>query len=133
MPFDWASFFGGIMIGAGGQYVADLAADRRRKRETKTQATKRFEKLRLQMPALLSEIKADLAGDPLVREFVVLPNNRVAFNSRQARFFYYENEHDHLGNKVTLLLEADYIRDVTTTNTPIYRMSEEFVELLEKA
>jgi hypothetical protein len=50
----------------------------------------------------------------------------------QPRFAYYENEHDNLKWKIDILEENSYIIDVTPDNVPIYRMTEEFVDLLLK-
>jgi hypothetical protein len=81
---------------------------------------------------LLIEMKKDIEGDgsKVVREFVVLPNDRVLFNSSKRRFTYFENEHSELQNKIDLLEEAKLISLVSTSNTPIYRFSDYFVNLL---
>lgn len=84
------------------------------------------------MPKLLQEMRNDVVSDKtrLVRELIILPSNGVMFNSSKHRFSYYENEHDDLINQIDLLEEYGFLIDVTPGNTPIYRMKEEFVDLL---
>lgn len=85
------------------------------------------------MPALLNEMREDLAGDEteLIRECVVLPSRGVMFNGGgKRRFAYFGNEHDDLRNKMELLEQHGLLMDVTPGNTPIYRMTDEFVEWL---
>ena len=84
------------------------------------------------MPRLLAEMKSDFKkeGMDLVREFAILSNRAVCFSSEKKRFIYYEEDHPDLQNKVDLLEQYGFIKDVTPGNTPIYRMNEEFVEWL---
>jgi len=84
------------------------------------------------MPELLAEMQCDVKseGNELVREFVILPNKRVAFWEEKKRFHYFENEHRDLKNKVDFLEQFGFVTDVTTKNMPIYRMNEEFVDWL---
>lgn len=94
-----------------------------------------FDELCEIMPGLLIEMKKDLSEDTtrLIREFVLLPVRGVIFNSTKRRFFYVESEHPDLKNKVDLLEQHGFVVDVTPRNTPIYRMTEEFVRLLREA
>jgi len=91
-----------------------------------------FAKLRALMPELFTEMKTDLSNDDtgLVREFFILSSKHVILSSMKQRLAYYEDEHPDLRNKVDLLDDHGFIIDVTTGNTPIYRMTKEFVELL---
>ena len=84
------------------------------------------------MPDLLAEMKADVVGDKtgLVRELVLLPSRGVIFNGSKPRFLYYEDAHSDLRNKISLLSDDHYLSEVSTTDTPIFRMSEQFVRLL---
>lgn len=74
----------------------------------------------------------DLKGDKscAIREFVILPNERVMFDSVTPRFAYYEAKHPNIRNQVLLLAEAGYVQDVTVKSTPIFRMQEPFVSML---
>jgi len=137
MTFDLASaligFLVGTATGAAGTYFANKYTDRRREQETGRRAKQQFLAIKKQMPQLLVEMKADLAGDGNghVREFFVLPSRRVSLGgSEKPRFVYYEDEHDNLRGKLDILENAGYLIDVTPKNTPIFRMSEDFVGLL---
>lgn len=72
-----------------------------------------------------------MPDNSLVREFFVLKNERVRLNSDRPRLEYFETDHDDLANQIDLLVESGYVRDVSTTKTPIFRMSEEFVRKLK--
>jgi len=83
------------------------------------------------MPKLIQELRADLSQHSLVREFVTLPSHSNRFNHGDTmRFEYYNNAHDDLPSKIAMLENIGYIRDVGTGNHPIWRMSEEFVQLI---
>ena len=86
------------------------------------------------MPDLFAEMKNDLGGpeNSRIREFFVLPHRRVSIGSKQRRFSYFAEEHPDLHGKIAILENHGYLIDVTPGNTPIYRMTEDFVELLLK-
>jgi len=139
MAFDLTStligFLVGTATGAAGTYFANKYTDRRREQEAGKQAKRQFLAIKKQMAHLLAEMKADLAGEGRshVREFFVLPNERVRLGgSEKPRFVYYEDQHENLRGKLDILENAGYIMDVTPKNTPIFRMSEDFVRLLMK-
>ncbi len=96
---------------------------------------KKFKKVKNMMPELITEFKTDLSTEDnkLIREFFVLPNNRVCLGrSEKPRLIYYEEEHKGLRNKIDILENQGFLIDVTPGNAPIYRMTEEFVELIIK-
>jgi len=86
------------------------------------------------MPRLLDEMKQGLqnAEARSIREFLILHNRKVQFSSTKRRFVYYKEDHQDLMEKIDILENRDYIyvTHVTEASTPIYRMREEFVELL---
>ena len=86
------------------------------------------------MPELIAEIKDDLAKHPneLVREFVVVANERITVNHDRPRFHYFEDRHSGLKNKVQVLVDAGYVRDISTNRLPIYRMSDQFVAFVNE-
>jgi len=97
--------------------------------------SEQFEKVKNMMPELITEFKTDLSTEDnkLIREFFVLPDRKVSLGgSVKPRFIYYEDEHKGLRNKIDILENHGFIIDVTPGNTPIYRMTEEFVELIMK-
>jgi hypothetical protein len=91
-----------------------------------------FLQVKGQMPALIAEMKKDLEGNQgkFVREFFVMSRRHVLGGSEKPRFIYYEEDHDNLRGKIDILENHGYVTDVTPGNTPIYRMSEEFVQLV---
>lgn len=85
-----------------------------------------------QMEDLVSEMRQDLDSDEtgLVMEFVLLRSRKISFNSRKPRFRYFEDETQNLRLKVDRLADQGLVSDVTTGNTPTYRMTPEFVAAL---
>ena len=143
MPFDPSSLFdvshlvtfvGGALVGGAGQYLADRFTDQRRNQESKSIASKQFDELKGMMPNLFAEMLKGLGEDKSqsIREFVVLPNERVNFNSSKPRFIYYEDKHPDLRVRVDRLHYAGYLDDVTVDSAPIYRMREQFIVLLKE-
>lgn len=139
MNFDWISTLIGFMLGtatgASGKYLADKYTDKRKKKEYQKLQKQKFMNIRKQMPELITEFKNDLSSKEykFVREFFVLRNKKLGRPySQKPRFVYYEEEHNNLKCKMDLLENQCFLINVTTGNTLIYRMTEEFVELLIK-
>ena len=118
---------GDVGIIVQGDYLGP-AAERIRSSDSES----RFSKLYELMPALLVEMKVDLTNDEtsLIKEFCVLNSDGNVFHGEKKRFVYYKVEHDDLLNKLDLLEEYGFIDDLTVNNTPIYCMTEEFIQLL---
>lgn len=129
------SFLFGTATGAAGSYFATKYTDRRREKEGKEKAKSTFRKVQEIMPDLIQEMKTDFNNPEFIsiREFAILPNDRVIFNSGQPRFIYYEEQHNDLKGKVSILENHSFVYDVTPGNAPIYRITEEFWELVKKA
>jgi hypothetical protein len=130
-----ATFLAGVFIGAAGEYFALKYTDRRRAKEYTADSRKQFCNVASKMSELIKEIQVDLRkpGYSMVREFFILPGKGVVLNAPGKHLEYYEDEHEDLPHKVTLLENHSYVTDVTCTNVPKYRMSEEFVDLLLQA
>ncbi len=94
-----------------------------------------FKQINILMPDLIQEMNVDFNNPEFIsaRELAILPNKRVSFNSRQKRFIYYEEQHNDLKGKIAILENHNFVYDVTPGNTPIYRITEEFWELVKKA
>lgn len=97
-----------------------------------------IEELIRSMPALMSEMRKDLHSPDgaTVREFFVLPNQRVMLGgSSKPRFIYYEDVHPTIMSQLDLLEEHRLVKDVTPVgnNVKIYRMSESLVSQLLKS
>ena len=130
------TFVLGAFTGAAGKYLADKYTDKRRSKEKETGKRKIFLNLSEKMPELIKEMQDDLSKPEwmVIREFYILPNDRVSFNSGGERcLFYYEDQYENLKHKIKLLVNNGFVDDVTHTNTPKYRMIEEFVECVIKA
>ncbi|MEQ9107061.1 MAG: hypothetical protein RLO04_06310 [Limnobacter sp.] len=127
-----ATFIGGAAIGSAGQYLAERFTDQRRAQESASRNKKQFAELNEIMGALFKEMVDDLKGDKscVIREFVILHNERIMFNSDTPRFAYYETKHPNIRNQVALLTEAGYLQGVTVGSAPIFRMQEPFVSML---
>lgn len=143
MPFDpstlldvshLAAFLGGTAVGAAGTYFADLFTDQRRRKESESKEKNKFALLQERMKGFFDEIRVDLLDKPElgIREFVVLPNERITFTHDHPRFEYYESKYPGVKNYVAMLVEADYVDLVRSTGTPIYRFKEEFVSKLSR-
>jgi hypothetical protein len=139
MQFDLVSticgFLGGTAIGAAGMYYAEKYTDQRRRSEYNKERKRAFLHTKRQMPELITAIKADLSKEEnrFIREFFVLHDRQVCFGgSQKPRFVYYEDEHANLLGKLDILENENYLTDVTPGNTPMFRMSEDLVELIRK-
>lgn len=139
MNFDWISSVIGFLLGTGtgvaGKYFADKFTDRRRKTESTKQLKQEFMNIKKQMPELIKEFKNDLSKEDhkFIREFFVLHSKKVLLGGyTKPRFVYYEEDHMNLRCKIDILESKGFLLDVTIGNTPIYKMTEEFVELLNK-
>jgi hypothetical protein len=92
-----------------------------------------FIRLASKMPTLIEDMARDLHGDKteLIREFVILPTSGNSFWHEYPRFEYYESVHPNVQNAVRLLLDYRFLADVTPKTWPVYRMTEQFVDLVK--
>lgn len=95
-----------------------------------TERTAVYRRIEQRMPALLAEMRRDIASNPLWREFVVLKRAWI-YNSRGPYLAYYYDEHEHLDSKLDILQNLGLIRNATWNNTKRYKFSEEFIQYLE--
>ncbi len=91
-----------------------------------------FDKVRRAMPRLLSEMKADLERNSVVRELFVLKGSYMLRTDLGA-FVYFEAHHAGLRLKLRVLESAKCVEDVTFGSTPRYRMTDQFAEYLLSA
>lgn len=129
------TFVLGVFTGAAGKYFADKYTDKRRNKEKETRRHKIFLDLAEKMPNLIKEIQEDLSKPEctVIREFFILPHNRIPFNPSEKSLLYYEDQHKNLIHNIKLLENNGFFYDVTYTGTPKYRMTEEFVDFVIKA
>ena len=88
-----------------------------------------FERMERLMPALLAEMRLDLAGYPLRREFVVKERNWGYWAKGNELYYYYE-DHAELDDKLRILENEGLIRDITYNNAKRYIMSEQLAAYL---
>ena len=130
------AFVVGVFTGAGAKYYADKYTDKRRAKESDVHIRKLFEDTASMMPDLIREMQEDLRKpeSKVLREFIILSSKRVRFMGGGKKFMSYnEDEHQDLMHKVTLLENRGFIYDVTQSNIPKYRMTEEFVNYVLRA
>lgn len=123
------SFLLGLLTGAAGKYLADKYTDKRRDIEDEKSEIKKFKSVRKKMTSLIDEMKEDLLKHELFRDFFIIPSRGMSLNATEC-FVYYEKEHDNLISKISILENNDYIYDISTGNTPKYRMTDEFVNMI---
>ena len=130
-----ATFLGGAVVGAVGTYMVDRFTDRRRAKEAEDAVGAQFKRLSKQMPELIAEFQKDLSDNTTLtlREFVILPNERITFNHDKPRIEVYKTRHPAAKNQVGVLVSEGLVQVVRSSDTPIYRLTESFVERLQRA
>lgn len=88
-----------------------------------------FERMERLMPALLAEMRQDLAAYPLRREFVVMKRS-WSYWARGNELFYYYDDHPDLDDKLRILQNEGLIEDITYNNAERYVVSERLAEYL---
>jgi len=129
---DGISFLVGVAVGAAGQYFADKYTDRRRAQEQRSGERRRFAELQALMLGLLNEMTKDFAGPDVnfVREAVLLPNQRVIYNSDHPVFTYFEDQHPNLAGQFAILENHGLVSRIGSSNTARFRISEELASFL---
>jgi hypothetical protein len=90
-------------------------------------AARVFGRLERLMPQLLSEIRSDLATDPLVRECVLLKKLWVYNGDGNPVFAYYFEDHPDLSSQFKILENYGLVVNVTRTSVTRYRITEDLV------
>jgi hypothetical protein len=80
------------------------------------------------MPALLEEMRKDLAEYPIIREFVALKKNLVFNYPDRPMFTYYYENHDDLDGKLRILENLRFIRDIRHNTVPRFVIEEELAD-----
>jgi len=81
------------------------------------------------MPALLEEVRSDLAAHPQRREFVVLKRAFVYW-AKGNEFVYYLDDHPELEGQLQTLLNYGLVADITSGNVPRFAISEPLAQYL---
>ena len=88
-----------------------------------------FERMERLMPALLAEMRQDIATSPLRREFVVLERSWMYW-AKGNELVYYYNDHPDLDDKLRILQNEGLIRDIAFNRVPRYVLTERLAEYL---
>ena len=89
-----------------------------------------FERMERLMPALLAEMRQDLAGEPLRRE-VQLHKRRVSYGTKGNELVYYYENHADLDDKLQILENENLVQSIASTKQlKRFLLSEEFAEYL---
>lgn len=94
------------------------------------QAPKDFAKVKKLMPDLLAAMKKDLEESPLFRELILKKKGWIYNSGGKPYIAYTFEEHEDLEEKIHILENCGFVRDVTFNNTARYRLTEEFADLL---
>jgi hypothetical protein len=89
-----------------------------------------FVRLEHQMPALLSEMRADLNECPLRREMVVLKRSFGYESGSGNELRYFIDDHPDLLSQLQILANHQLVKDITYNNVTRYVMSEDLARYL---
>jgi hypothetical protein len=87
-------------------------------------------RLESEMPALLSQMRADLKDCPLRREFVLLQQT-WRYLAVGNEFVYYYDDHSELDGQIRILQNHGLVRDITRTRVKRYALEEALVDYLK--
>jgi len=121
----------GFLTPVGQSFLADWLTDWRHRRETRTEANRRFADIQRAMPNLIRELREHFGEFEDARELVVLHDQTVIYQNGPQIFRCYRNRHSGLDDHLARLADAGYLRVVNrVTTSPIYRMTDDFVGFL---
>lgn len=89
-----------------------------------------FSDLEKKAPNLISEMRQDIASQPLVREAILLRRGMIYSCGETRPFRYYYDDHEHLLNIMRIMEHYGAIRDITYNSVPRYELTEDFVSYL---
>jgi len=122
----------GILIGVLSTFWGNRLLDKRRKKDLKKDDENKFKDISSKMPELIKEMKDDFIHNSksFSREFFVLKTKGVVINSPEKSIAYYEDEHENLRSKISLLETSGYIYNSAEGQTLKYHIREEFLNIL---
>ena len=88
-----------------------------------------FERMERLMPALLAEMRQDLASKPLRRE-VQLRKRRLSYGIKGNELLYYYEDHEDLDDKLQILQNENLVQSISSAEPKQFLLSEEFAEYL---
>lgn len=89
-----------------------------------------FHKLEMLMPALLAEMRKDLAEYPLAREIILLSRSWTYNGDGSTLLIYYYEDHSQLKDKMTILCNYRLLRNITYNNVERYNIMENLADYL---
>ncbi|MET4038336.1 hypothetical protein [Bradyrhizobium sp. RT6a] len=89
-----------------------------------------FKDLEKKAPELIAKMRENLQKEPLVREFVLLPNNRVSYGASYPQFIYFEDSIPYISSIMTIMIHVGAIYDARYNRVPRYKFTEAFVSFL---
>jgi hypothetical protein len=99
------------------------------RRDLTAEGTPNFRKAEQLMPALLMEMRNDLAQYPLRREFVVM-KRAVSYWAKGNELFYFFDDHDELLSKLQILENLGLVHEITYNNTKRFIFDEDLADYL---
>jgi hypothetical protein len=109
---------------------AALALETRKFSDSSTDAA--FSKLERLMPELFAEMRKDLEGHPLCREFIVISRQvTFCYPSDRVILTYFTDDHSELMGKIRILQNHGLVHDIRHNDVPRYAISEQLAEYLE--
>ncbi|WP_257551684.1 hypothetical protein [Sphingopyxis sp. DBS4] len=89
-----------------------------------------FPALERKMPELIAEMRADLMGNKLVRQFILLKKG-WAYNPGSTPYFqYFFDDHPQIKAMMTIMIHAGAIYDIKFNSVDRYNFTEPFVSYL---
>ena len=89
-----------------------------------------FAELEKKAPMLLAEMREDLRGAPLVRQFIVIGANLTYNSGGKMLFRYCPKQHEYIDSIMTIMVHAGAIYSAKFNDVPRYNFTEEFVSYL---
>jgi hypothetical protein len=138
MAVDWMtvllSIVTGGLSGAGASILASRSTDRRREREAERKESKDWRDLERRYPKLIAEMRTDVsspAGEH-TRNFFLKTSGTVTGIVTESFFEYHTDVYPDALAGVHELERLGYVRNLTPAGTPMYRMTDPFVDRLKR-
>lgn len=93
-------------------------------------AAEAYQKAKRLMPAFLTAVKQDLTQSPTFREFILKEKEVIADSAGRPLVSYAFETYADLQNKVHILENMGFVKDVSFNKVPRYRLQEDFVDQL---
>jgi hypothetical protein len=89
-----------------------------------------FPELERKLPKLIEEMRVDLIGKPLTREFIIMSKHWTYNAGRTPLFQYLLEDHDQLLSAMTIMVHYGAIYSIKYNNVDRYNFTENFVSYL---